>query len=112
MVWVGDLFEFLSPLEPLKLNEGVVRVAGFEPSITSIKSRVPYLSATRAYFLEANLGTAPSIKVLQTSALASWLVCHGTRGRIQTYDLPLRRRLLLFTELLGYMVGPLGFEPR
>ena len=24
MVWVGDMFEFLSPLEPLNLNEGVV----------------------------------------------------------------------------------------
>ena len=29
----------------------------------------------------------------------------GTRGRIQTYDLPLRRRLLLFAELLGRMSG-------
>ena len=70
----------LSPLDSLILNEGVVygvlfilddrasaiayypdadfqthisvlvHVTGFEPSITSIKSRVPYLSATRAYY--------------------------------------------------------------
>ena len=32
VVWVGDLFEFLSPLEPLKLYEGVARSEGFEPS--------------------------------------------------------------------------------
>ena len=25
VVWVGDVFEFLSPLEPLKLYEGVAR---------------------------------------------------------------------------------------
>ena len=25
VVWVGDMFEFLSPLEPLKLYEGVAR---------------------------------------------------------------------------------------
>ena len=30
----------------------------------------------------------------------------GTRGRIQTYDLPLRRRLLLFAELLGLIFAP------
>ena len=76
------------------------------------QSLLLYHLSYRSIFLEANLGTAPSIKVLQTSALASWLVCHGTRGRIQTYDLPLRRRLLLFAELLGYMVGPLRFELR
>ena len=27
VVWVGDMFEFLSPLEPLKLYEGVVQGA-------------------------------------------------------------------------------------
>ena len=32
VVWVGDVFEFLSPLEPLKLYEGVARSEGFEPS--------------------------------------------------------------------------------
>ena len=34
-----------------------------------------------------------------------YFVRFGTRGRIQTYDLPLRRRLLLFAELLGHMSG-------
>ena len=31
VVWVGDVFEFLSPLEPLKLYEGVARSTGVEP---------------------------------------------------------------------------------
>ena len=31
VVWVGDLFEFLSPLESLKLYEGVARSTGIEP---------------------------------------------------------------------------------
>ena len=35
----------------------------------------------------------------------------GTRSRIQTYDLPLRRRLLLFTELLGLVAEEVGVDP-
>ena len=37
VVWMGDLFEFLSPLEPLKLNEGVVGRAGIEPAVPRLK---------------------------------------------------------------------------
>ena len=32
VVWVGDLFTVLSPLDSLKLNEGVVPRAGVEPA--------------------------------------------------------------------------------
>ena len=61
VVWVGDLFEFLSPLEPLKLNEGVVRVRGLEPPMCLallIKSQVRYRFATPAY------GTSVAAEVL------------------------------------------------
>ena len=37
VVWVGDVFEFLSPSEPLKLNEGVVGRAGIEPAVPRLK---------------------------------------------------------------------------
>ena len=114
MVWVGDLFTVPSPLDSLKLNEGVVRVRGLEPPMCLallIKSQVRYHFATRAYY-----GGKPRYRPehlgVADHCLTSWLVYHGTRGRIQTYDLPLRRRLLLFAELLGHVVGPLGFEPR
>ena len=53
----------------------LVRVTGFEPSITSIKSRVPYLSATRAYY-----GGKPRYRPehlgVADHCLTSWLVYH------------------------------------
>ena len=53
----------------------LVRVAGFEPSIASIKSRVPYLSATRAYY-----GGKPRYRPehlgVADHCLTSWLVYH------------------------------------
>ena len=41
-----------------------------------------------------------------------YFVRFGTRGRIQTYDLPLRRRLLLFAELLGLITLPILYQNR
>ena len=66
-------------------------------------------------YVEVGLRQAPIVQTGRThvSAEARSPQCkYGTRGRIQTYDLPLRRRLLLFTELLGHMAEALGFEPR
>ena len=88
VVWMGDLFTVLSPLDSLKLNEGVVRVTGFEPSITSIKSRVPYLSATRAYY-----GGKPRYRPehlgVADPCLTSWLVCHIWRRTEVSIPMPL-----------------------
>lgn len=46
----------------------LVRVTGFEPSIISIKSRVPYLSATRAYWRRIR-DSNTELRVLQTAIL-------------------------------------------
>ena len=54
-------------------------------------------------------------KVLQTFALghSATVPKYGAPARIRTADLPLTRRLLWPTELLGrYLAYPQGFEPR
>ena len=62
--------------------------------------------------LEVSVGLKPTMVGLQPTALVNLATRpYGTRGRIQTYDLPLRRRLLLFAELLGYMAEEVGVEP-
>ena len=76
----------------------------------TIKSRVPYHSATGPYcggkprYRPEHLGVADH-------CLTSWLVYHiGTQSRSRTYDLPLRRRLLLFAELLGHIGAEEGIR--
>ena len=68
---------------PTELSWYMVRVTGFEPSIISIKSRVPYLSATRAYWCLRSESNQ------QTSGFSDQRSDH-------TYELP--RRITAFGE--------------
>ena len=135
------MLEFLSPSEPLKLYEGVVYgVLFLDDQASACAYYREGCFQTPISVLVGRAGIEPAVPRLKVVCLTTRLPAHifggsslirtgncefcrlpsyrltkepdGTRGRIQTYDLPLRRRLLLFAELLGYMVGPLGLEPR
>ena len=75
VVWVGDLFTVLSPLDSLDLNEGVVPRAGFEPATHRLKVYCSTNWATGAYcggkprYRPEHLGVADH-------CLTSWLVYH------------------------------------
>ena len=59
MVWVGDLFTVLSPLDSLMVYEWVVRVIRLERTTNGLKVR--YSTIELHAHVEVNLGTAPSI---------------------------------------------------